>query len=360
MSRAVLGPEFELLLRCCRWNFARGNAQERPELPADPDWDRVVTLARRHRVLGLVWNALAQQADQLPDYVAKALSTDARSIAATNLAIAAECHELGQAFAAAGLPLLYIKGLTVGALAYRSPLLKMGWDIDLLIDPRDLSASASLLSERGYMLCLPADLADLPSWHGRSKESVWHRGEGFYVELHTRLADNRRLIPTIDVNSPRRWVSIVPTAPLPTLADEELVAYLTVHGASSAWFRLKWISDFAALIHGRSDEEMVKLYQRSQEIGAGRAAGQALLLADALFDSLQASPDLKERIASDRATRLLCRAALRMMTRGRQEPTVRLLGTLPIHWTQFLLQPGMAYKASEFWRQARDVLKRVT
>lgn len=317
-----------------------------------------MTLARRHRVQGLAWNALAPSADQLPEQTKAELAADARSIAATNLAIVAECRDLHAVFERSNIPLLFIKGLAVGALAYRAPLLKMGWDIDLLIDPGELQAASELLRERGYALRLPHSQDRLQAWHMRSKESVWSRSDSFYVELHTRLADNRRIIPGIDIDSPRQLVTVAPDASLPTLAEEELLAYLAVHGASSAWFRLKWISDFAALIHGKSASEIERLYHRSQELDAARAAGQALLLADRLFDVLQAVPTLRQRLGSDRSTRLLCDAALRMMTKGTAEPTERPLGTLVIHWTQFLLRPGLGYKFSELRRQAASLLKR--
>jgi hypothetical protein len=130
-----------------------------------------------------------------------------------------------------------------------------------------------------------------------------------------------------------------------------------VHGASSAWFRLKWISDFAALLHGRGAEDIRRIYDQSQDLGAGRAAGQALQLADKLFGVLDPIPELRDQLASDRATRLLTGAALRMLTTGAREPTERRLGTLPIHWTQVLLLPGLAYKLSELRRQLRSILR---
>jgi hypothetical protein len=359
VSDVRLRPEFTLLARCCRWNFQGDRSPAPVELPADVDWMLVVTLARRHRVQGLAWAALARQADRLPDDATAALSSDARAIAATNLGIAGECRELLEAFERSKIALMFIKGLAVGALAYRSPLLKMGWDIDLLISPDDLEPAAILLTERGYRPSPPTSLANLHAWHGLSKESLWRRDDSFHVELHTRLADNRGLIPTIEVHSARQMVEIAPGIGLPTLAADELFAYLAVHGASSAWFRLKWLSDFAALLAGRSGQDIARLYRRSQELGAARAAGQALLLADRLFDVLAPIPGLREELRCDWRTRLLCSAALRMMTEETGEPTDRPLGTLAIHWTQLLLKPGFEFMLSELWRQGSGVLSRI-
>ena len=104
------------------------------------------------------------------------------------------------------------------------------------------------------------------------------------------------------------------------------------------------------MLDGRGGK-IERFYRRSQQLGADRAAGQALLLADTLFDLLDPLPHLREELASDRSTRLLCRAALRMITDGTREPTARLLGTFAIHWTQLLLAPGFGYKMSELRRQ---------
>ncbi len=357
MSDAPLRPEFSLLADCCRWNFKAAVEAARPEIPQDLDWGCFCELAERHRVQGLAWNALAQRPD-LPAEAKTILGSEAKAIAATNLAIAAECRGLLELFEASNKPLLFIKGLTVAALGYRSPLLKMGWDIDLLIDPGSLGVATQLLEKRGFELRLPSSLSQLHAWHASSKESVWDREGSLFVELHTRLADNVRLIAGIDVHSPRQIVEVCPGIALPTLAEDELFAYLAVHGASSAWFRLKWISDFAALICGRSGADIERLYHRSQQLGAGRAAGQALLLANRLFGVLRSLPSLEQQLAADRPTRLLFRSALRMLAADRGEPTERRLGTFPIHWTQFLLRPGLGYKLSELLRQGSGIFSR--
>jgi hypothetical protein len=353
-----LAREFRLCVECCRWNFTQGSLEEARRLAAAVDWPGFIRLARYHRVQGLVWNCLSRVEDVVPAAAAQALAADASAIAATSLRHCAECDELLTQFTQRGLSPLFVKGLTLGRLAYANPFLKMAWDIDLLIAPQDLAAAAGLLEARGYAPVIPASAAALSAWHGREKESVWERSrDGLYIELHTRLADNLALIPTLDTRSPRQQVEVAPSIVLPTLEDRELFAYLAVHGASSAWFRLKWIVDFAAFLHGRSGSQVEHFYKSSQDLGAGRAAGQALLLADALFDTLAPVPALRRQLDSDWPTRRLFRAALRMVTREPVEPTQQRLGTLIIHWTQFLLLPGAAYKLAELRRQAGKAIQ---
>jgi hypothetical protein len=347
----MITPEFRLALDCCRWSFQGGENGE-VALPFDLNWKKFLRLARFHRIEGLLWNSLSRR--DLPDEVRTTFSKAAAGIAGQNLQIAVQSRELLARFEAAGIPVLFLKGLTLGALAYGNPAIKSGIDVDLLVDSRDLGKSADLLRDSGYALIAPRESphdATLHAWHRTWKESVWVRSSPkVQIDLHTRAADNAHLIPTIEVHASRQLIDVGGGIRLPTLADDELFAYLAVHGASSAWFRLKWISDFAGLIHGRGDLD--RIYRRSQQLGAGRAAGQALLLADRLFGVLEPVPELRDELTRDRATRWLYRAALRQLTGDPAEPTERRGGTLAIHATQFLLLPGIGYQISELRRQA--------
>jgi hypothetical protein len=321
------------------------------------DWREFLRLVQFHRIEGLAWNALAPAA--LPADIRETLAEAASAIAANDLRARSECRLLQSTFEAEGVPLLFLKGATLGALAYGNPSLKSAIDIDLLIDPADLGRAAAVLRKCGYRLVAPQDSPDdrvLRAWHRGWKESVW--ANALQLDLHTRTADNPRLIPGIGVHSASQRVDVGDDIRLPTLADEELFAYLTVHGASAAWFRLKWVSDFAGFLHGRGASEIERLYYRSQELGAGRAAGQALLLAHELFRTLDETPGLREDLPRDGSTLRLWRTALRLLTAEPSEPTDRRWGTLPIHLMQFGLMPGLAYKLSEFSRQARRALTR--
>ncbi len=324
-------------------------------MSGDLNWGQVFKLARFHRVQGLLWNAVAPNASAIPPGIRDALSSDARKIAADSLRVAAESLELRDDFAAAAMPLVFLKGSALGSLAYKEPALKTAIDIDLLIDPADIEHASRILRGRGYRSIMPADENALRRWHRRSKESVWSREQPpFQIDLHTRAADNPRLIPDISVHSPVQLTDIG----LRTFAPDEMFSYLAVHGASSTWFRLKWISDFAAFLHPKESAEIRRLYDRSQEIGAGRAAGQALLLADRLFATLSGDPALSDQLRRERVTHLLAETAFSLLSRNPSEPTEHFLGTMPMHLTPFLLRGDWRYKLSEFSGQSARLLNR--
>ena len=352
-------PELQLALDCCAFGFRNG-AAARPTPHHNIDWLRFLELVRFDRIEGIAWNALSAK-DSLPHDVRSTLSQAASAIAAENLLAIVQCRALLEQFQSARVPLLFLKGLTTGALSYTNSAIKSALDIDLLIDPADLDRACELLRDCGYQLVAPQsrNAKALPRWHRQWKESVWAKdAPPSTIDLHTRTADNRRLIPTITVHSPSQFVELGIVS-LPTLAPDELFAYLAVHGASSAWFRIKWISDFAGFLHDKSADEIERLYRRSQALGAGRASGQALLLADTLFGTLAGTPALSRELSSDRATQWLFEAALRLIAGEPVEPTERRLGTVAIHTTQFLMRPGIGFKISELRAQSARLMSRL-
>ncbi len=347
--------EFALAVECCRWHFGDGDPSPVERLADKVDWAAFVQTSRRHRVGGLVWNCLRSLAIEPPAEIKAKLSADAESIAQQNLRAARQSALLLEAFATAAIPMFFVKGLSLSKLAYGDPLLKMSQDIDVLVPGEAIPAAAAELQRLGYTLALPAvrpDSARFSRWHSKRKESVWRSPDGIALELHGRLADSRDLIPGIGVHSARQEVEIAPGIVVPTLAIDELFAYLCVHGASSAWFRLKWISDLTALLNNRPGEAIEPLYDRSQQLCAGRAAAQALLLAARTYGTASGSA-LEARLKQDPLNGWLAEAAWKQMIRP-NEPTEARFGTAMIHFTQLFLLPGTGFKLREAWRQMSE------
>lgn len=357
-----LPREFRLVAACCRWPPSPARDEGVLAAAAGADWRLVARIAERHRVEGLVWNALKLAGVAVPEEAGR-LRDSATRIARENLVLTAESLRLKALLDAAGVRHLFVKGISLGALVYGSVGPKMGWDIDLLVPLESVAEAAAALEAAGYGLVLPHGpnaRERLGLWHEHWKESVWTTPGGLHVELHSRLADNRRLLTGVGPHSPRLEVEVAPGRTLPTLGRDELFAYLCVHGASSAWFRLKWIADVGALLGGCAPDEIERLYRRSQALGAGRAAAQALLLCERLFGT-RLPPSLAAGLRADRMNRWLLAVALRKLA-GRSVATElqdTRLGTATIHLMQLGLLPGLGFKLGELGRQLVNPLDRI-
>jgi len=359
-----LPREFELVAACCRWPPSPARDGAVLAAAARADWTLVARIAERHRIEGLVWNALRLAGVSIPADVAERLQSAADRIARQNLVLTAESLRLSASLDVAGIRHMFVKGVSLGVLAYGSIGPKMGWDIDLLVPLDQVEPAAEALEAAGYRLLLPRGPKGrerLGLWHRHWKESVWITPRGrLTVELHSRLSDNPMLAPGIGPDSPTQQVEVAKGRFLTTLRTEELFAYLGVHGASSAWFRLKWIADVGALLGGCSPDEIERLYRRSQELKAGRAAAQALLLCERVL-ATPVPPALVAELRSDPVNRWLLAIALRKLA-GRTltaELDEKLLGTGTIHLMQFALLPGLRFKYAELRRQLVDPSDRV-
>lgn len=288
--------------------------------------DTFRTLARRHRIEGLLAAATGDQAVQ-------------QRVTAESLSQAAEYARIREALA--DLDPFFLKGLSVAAQFYARPFLKQSADIDLLVAPCRLGEASARLETLGYWLVTPRVSARLDRWARFSNQSVW-QSPSHTVELHHRAT----LVPFAGTGSPMK-VTIAPGVAVATFSPADQYAYLAFHGAFSGWFRLKWLADFSALAL-RSGLPLADLHAHAKAMGAGRASAQALLLAEALF-GLDLDDELRTQVDRDTFAWRLARWALRLLEGG--EPTERRFGTLPLHASFALLQPG----AAPILRRLRDL-----
>jgi len=351
--------EFKLVAACCRWPPSpEREAAVRVAAGDSVDWPFLLRVTRRHRVEGLVHDGLARAGIAVPGDTGAALAAAGAAVALENLAFAAEAHRLRRAFDSAGIDFLFVKGVTLAMLAYGTLALKRAVDIDMAIAAPAQGAAFALLAESGYRCVEPgpeASEAEILAWTARNKHSAWRLGS-ILVELHASLVDSPRLLLGVSLDSPRREVAVSGGISLPTLAADELFAYLCVHGATHAWSRLKWLADVNALLSDADDGDLVRLHRRSVELGGGRTGGQALLLCNALFGL--ALPDtLAAELRSDGGTRRIADTALESMVRGGADAELdaQMLGTTAIHISHLRFERGWRFKAAEIARKLGSV-----
>jgi hypothetical protein len=355
-------PEFLLVAACSAWPPTDRRTKSIRALAASHlDWTRIVRIAARHRVAGLVHEGLSHTRAAVPLEAARAIGAQAQAVARQNLASTAESLNLQRLFAAADLPVVFFKGVSLAILAYGNLALRHSRDIDILAAPGTFAQSAVLLERAGYRQHQPPPeftASQLQMWMHRSKEIRYiHPEKKIEVELHSRLFDNPRMTVGMPATNRLRIVPLRNGIGVCTFGDDDLFAYLCGHGAADRWFRLKWLADIGALLAQQPEGGAERLYEAAGSRGTGRAAAQAMLLCHRLLGT--PLPDrLLATFKRDIAVRCLEALAMKAIIAD-SEPTEVPFGTLTSGAARFLLCRDWRYKLSElrlFLTSPADIL----
>ena len=343
---------FQLVADCCIWPLSEPRlAAIRTAADGSLDWPGVLRLAKRHRVEGLVHHALTEAGLAMPQEIAADLKGRADEILYRNLHLAGESVRLQRLFDKAGIPVLFVKGVSLAKLAYGTLALKHSKDIDLLVDPGDAEAAVRLLQSGGYSFAqFPTGLSERQRrivLQGRDVSLV-QASSGMEVELHWRPFENPLLLSDVGALCAARPVALSGEAAVRTLEDGDLFCYLCVHGAHHAWFRLKWLADVNAYLAGKSSSEIVNLHDLADRYRVGVCASLALLLCHQLF-GLEIPAGLQSQLKLRGRLRFLHALALDLMAGPRAETEVynRQFGTTRINISHFLLGRGWRFYLAE-------------
>lgn len=309
------------------------------------DWPRVVRLVERHRVAALVFDGLAAVRDAIPGDVLHTLRGAAMRDRANALRLVGVLATMIRTLGDAGIVAVSIKGPPLARLAFGDASVRHCRDLDVLIAPDDVERALGVLRDAGFDLVQPADVADgdsLRLWIRMTKDlSLRHGPSGALVELHWRLSGNPHLLP--DAVSRSRQTVAIGNVRVDTLAADDLLLYLCVHGARHFWFRLKWLADVHALLAAGGPKAVVRFHRHAGRHGLDVPAAQMLLLLRRIY-GLEI-PDAVTAGARRRA-RWLSRLAERFL-RALPEPTERRFATTAMSLASPLLHADLRYAACE-------------
>ena len=348
-----LSPEFRLVAACAMWPPC-AHRTEAIRIAADGrlDWPRFVRVAMRHQVIGLVHEGMTQVRPAVPLEIVGEIGGQAATLARENLAIARESLRLQRLFEETGLPVLFVKGAALAMLAFGNLGLRSGQDIDLLVSQETMSTAVTLVLRAGYRrFDPPSDISDgqlrllMPL---RKDLGFVHQETGLRIELHWRLFLNPHAMRKTSFMDASRAVSLAGTVGLRTLGNEDLFAYLCMHGALHWWYRLKWLADINALIAVASENSIEHLFRAAETRGVGLAAAQALVLCQRFFGTVL-PPSLLAPFKKSLVMRWLDATAVKAMTAGQSEyePRKMRFGTTRGSLSTFLLSRNWRYRLAE-------------
>lgn len=296
--------EDRLLLACSRrWMSPVVIADAREYFAHELDWTYIVRRAQQHSVLPLMnQNLRLHFSDLVPEPALLFFNEAARLCQRRNLAATRELLRILTLLEDRGIEAIPFKGPVLALAAYGNIALRMFADLDVLIHEKDLAQACETLRADGYVAEFALTLEQERNY--RKTEcavQLRHAGRGTVAELHWLLTE-RYLSINIPIGA--IWERCSPATiwhrKLKTLAPEDLLLYLCVHGSKHQWDRLEWLCSFAEVAVASPGLDWIAIGERARTWGIERMLNTAVLLAHNLL-AMPLSEAQRAGAASDRA-----------------------------------------------------------
>jgi putative nucleotidyltransferase-like protein len=283
------------------------------------DWDYLFVFARRHGVLQLLYSQLQQCAtDLIPSNQLQCLQKYFQENSARNVLLTAELRRLIDLLESANIEAVPYKGPVLALFAYGDVSLRRFVDLDVLVRKEDVSRAIDLLLTDGYEFSKPLSLSQRDLLLRTQHNLQLRRDERqLIVELHWEVASN---LFASSVQADDLWSSLseikLSQTNIKTLAVEDLMFSLCVHGSRHLWERLLWICDIGWIV-ARHQVNWSKLLDRARSTQSERMFLLGLYLSGKLLGVR--FPDLVHReFESDAALDVLASGLLKALF-GREE-----------------------------------------
>jgi hypothetical protein len=290
MRRAVrstrLGgrPEHEIVLCVARRELdAVQQARLRSLLTQVQEWDYLVAIASVHGLLPLLHKHLqSTDLDLVPGNVRSRIKREAVANTQSVLHLAGKQLKLHRLCKENDIPVAIFKGSALAQSAYGDISLRQAGDIDVLISRSHFARARLLLESLGYQMMPCLSTAQLSSHLATHCEIQFVRDDWFtVVDLHWALAPKSFVfkMQTDELLSRLQSVTIAGME-IETLATEDLIVYLSMHGAKHLWRSLEWISSLGELIRSAEAIAWDTVVTRAERAHATRMLALGLRLAE--------------------------------------------------------------------------------
>jgi hypothetical protein len=286
----TLRREDELVLLCARTQVDEQTSARIQAIAASPeevDWDYVYALARRHSVVPLVYFQLNANAVPVPPDKLARFKDNYQSNAARNLLLTAELGNVLQSLEAAGIEAVPYKGPALAVYAYGNLMLRRFVDLDILVRKADVSRAKEILMSEGFVCGAPWTSVQQALLLRTQHNLAMSREEGrLVVELHWEVVSG---LFASSLQAEEFWGRLstmtLNNATVKSLATEDLLLSLCVHGSKHLWERLAWICDVAQIMKSQEVIDWDTLFQRAEATGSARMLLLGLSLANNLLDA---------------------------------------------------------------------------
>src|SRR5829696_6884304 len=263
--------------------IGRREPELRDLLKQDLDWEYLFASASNHGLIPLLHKQVhSMAADLTPIHILSRLKLQSVGNARNVLHLLGKQLKLYRLFQDHKIPIAIFKGSVLAQMAYGEFSLRQAGDIDVLISRADFHRARQLLESLGYQMMPSLTETQLSSHLASHCEIQFVRDDWLtVVDLHWALAPKNFVfkLETDQVMSRLQRVSLAGTE-IETLATEDLIVYLSMHGAKHLWRALEWISSLGELIRSTESIAWETVMQRARDALATRMLALGLRLVE--------------------------------------------------------------------------------
>jgi Uncharacterised nucleotidyltransferase len=258
----------------------------RTNSPCDIDWSALLQTALSHGVMPLLYRSLSTTCpDAIPKVFLEQLRDAFYANAAHNALLAKELLKILHLLEIHGIPALPFKGPVLAASVFGNLALRQFGDLDILIREQDAERARETLLSNGYRRLTQISAAHAEAFHrARKVYELVRQDEKVLVELHWAITSWTFFFP---LNPEHLWERLetgsLEDTPVRTVATEDLLLLLCVHGAKHYWSKLGWICDVAELLRVYPGLTWKNVLLHSKQLGARRILFVGLFLAHVLL-----------------------------------------------------------------------------
>jgi len=279
LSGNEISPELTLVI-----NLLRDNSDwvedDFNECMDNIEWDRFMKLLRHHRVYPLVYDKLKKMnLSHMPSHIMESLEIQYNHNTYRMLQLSSELCNISKALDEDGIKSIMLKGPLLAKQLYDEINLRTSKDLDILIRLEDVERAEKTLHGLGYF----PEQKPL-NWKRKVHHlSYRHAQQVMQVEIHWRMSPKFGKKQTFDMLWQRRHVVSIANQPMHVLSNEDLLIYLSDHGARHGWFRLRWLVDIDRLL--QHDFNLKELQLAISKHGGLPFIGQAALLSQQILST---------------------------------------------------------------------------
>jgi hypothetical protein len=284
MREALSRPEHDVLLCVARRALdAEQQATLHALLAQVHDWDYLFAAANTHGLIPLLQKHLhSLGTDSSPIEFRSRVRRGSLTNSQNMLHLAGKQLKLYRVLVDHDIPLAILKGSALAQSAYGDISLRQAGDIDVLISPAHFDRARLLLESLGYEMTPHLTARQISSHLATHCEIQFVGDAGLtVVDLHWALAPKNFVfnMETDELLSRLQPVTIAGTK-IDTLATEDLIVYLSMHGAKHLWRAVEWISSLGELIRAARSIAWPAVIERAEKAHATRMLALGLRLAE--------------------------------------------------------------------------------